>query len=290
MQFISADTQRLFFETIYARRSKRCFMNIDAPDIHFEQLDRCLNIIMCHDPDIWSYGTGVLLSGPTRRMNRKHKHKKCLESKKRAYIMRTEALKEHNYQKEFRLLENESFGYFVRVTLEYRDRIRVFSYKALIFEEQIIPRTLQVIDYVEKNITIELEDFDDQASICRERALKIHGFDFDYYQSLTKYDEDYKIINQIAEYCMIDHLVRNPLRTALLEIFPNILDNELAKADFLKLLVKNTGECIVCYEEGEVLSLPCHSSHIMCEKCTLKVVFSTRSLCPMCRLNISFRK
>ena len=290
MQFINADTQRLFFETIYTRRAKRCLMNIDVPDLHFEKLDRCLNIIMCHDPDIWSYGTGVLLSGPTRRMNRKHKHKKSLESKKRAYNMRREALIEHNYEKEFRFLENESFGYFVRITLEYRDRIRVFSYKSLIFEQPLIPRIQKVIDYVENNITPELEDFDNQASVCRDRALKVHGFDFDYYQSVTKYDEDYQIINQIAEYCMIDQLVHNPLRTALLEIFPNILDNELGKPEFIGLLVKKTGECIVCYEEGEVLLLPCHSSHIMCEQCTLKIFFSRRALCPMCRLNISFRK
>ena len=290
MQFISAGTQRLFFETIYARRAKRNVMNIGVPDLHFEQIDKCLNIILCHDPDIWSYGTGVLLSGPTRRVNRRRKHKKSSASKKRAYIMRMEALLEHNYEKEFRFVENESFGYFVRMTLEYIDRVRVFSYNAHIFERPLIPRTLEVIDYVENNITLELQDFIEQASLCQKRALKIHGFDFDYHQSITKYYDDYQIINEISDFCMIDELVRNPLRTALLEIFPNILDNELCKPEFINLLVKNTGECIVCYEEGEVLSLPCHSSHMMCEQCTLKIVFSKRSLCPMCRLKISFRK
>ena len=69
---------------------------------------------------------------------------------------------------------------------------------------------------------------------------------------------------------------------------------EIVSKSFLSfsfnLLVKNTGECIVCYEEGEVVSLPCHSSHMMCEQCTLKIIFSRQSLCPMCILKISFRK
>lgn len=54
-------------------------------------------------------------------------------------------------------------------------------------------------------------------------------------------------------------------------------------------LVKTTGECSVCLEEGEALIWPCHKSHIVCVDCTSKILHR-KSSCPLCRTVLSVRK
>ena len=51
-------------------------------------------------------------------------------------------------------------------------------------------------------------------------------------------------------------------------------------------LVNSKGECTVCYTEGNVLVWPCHSSHVTCEECILKIHSrcQTLPLCPLCRV------
>jgi hypothetical protein len=49
------------------------------------------------------------------------------------------------------------------------------------------------------------------------------------------------------------------------------------------------GECVVCYEEGKVLELKCHESHILCNSCIYKII-SRGALCPICRQDIFLKR
>jgi hypothetical protein len=95
-------------------------------------------MIICHHSDIWEYGPGSLLLAnkipilPT-------------ESEKRASCWREEALDKHKYSHLFNLcpIEVESFGFFVRKSLEYRKRIQLF-----ICEIDINREIWDLFDYV----------------------------------------------------------------------------------------------------------------------------------------------
>ncbi len=86
-----------------------------------------------------------------------------------------------------------------------------------------------------------------------------------------------------------------------MNIFPNLLDNESVVRELsfegydsdvfseisdydinIPELVNSYGECVVCYNDGDVLEWPCHPSHIVCQKCTEKI-FMRGALCPLCR-------
>jgi len=54
---------------------------------------------------------------------------------------------------------------------------------------------------------------------------------------------------------------------------------------FRSSLIKSKGECVVCYNEGDVFEWPCHKSHIVCEDCTIAITTCT-SLCPLCRFQM----
>ena len=61
MTFIKTEVQIMYFEAHYSRRQKRDLAGCTSTEEHRLLLDKCLDIILCHDPDIWSKGTGVLL-------------------------------------------------------------------------------------------------------------------------------------------------------------------------------------------------------------------------------------
>ena len=50
----------------------------------------------------------------------------------------------------------------------------------------------------------------------------------------------------------------------------------------LSLLDKTTGECVVCFNEGDVLQWPCCALHVTCEACATKIITSNFK-CPICR-------
>jgi hypothetical protein len=52
-------------------------------------------------------------------------------------------------------------------------------------------------------------------------------------------------------------------------------------------LLKSNGECSVCFLEGTVVEWPCHSSHVTCEECFVKIT-ARNSRCPLCREVIIF--
>jgi hypothetical protein len=292
MFFINAETQNMFFEELRFRREKRNIVPIEASYYHREKLDKCLSVIVCHDTDIWSYGTGIMLVAPKI-------DKITTESEKRAASMRLDAKNEHDYYKYSRSFEDESVGYFVRFTLEIRDRLRNMLYDSQIQGIELLTRSIQAIEYVENNILEEFEHFSIESDFSKRRGTKAYGDEFEYYRYLTKHISEYTLISQIEDDFLLEgNLLQEPLRTAILETFPNILDNEniirnLSSSQysedltedltfFVKELVVSKGECVVCYTEGNILEWPCHSSHVLCEECTIKVCYKD-ALCPLCR-------
>lgn len=293
MFFINAETQNMFFEAHRSRREKRNLLPIEASDDHREKLDKCLDIIVCHDTDIWSQGTGILLVAPkTLKITR--------ESEKRAASMKLDAKNEHCYYKYSRSFEDESFGYFVRFSIEIRERLRNLLYDSQIQEIELFPRSIEVIEYVENNILPEFEHFSVQSEFSKRRGIRAYGVDFEYNRYLTKHIAENTLISQIEEDFLLERdLLQDPLRSAILETFPDILNNEniirnLSFDDisqetvsddlnfFVQDLVVSKGECVVCYNEGDILEWPCHSSHSLCEECTIKVCYKG-ALCPVCR-------
>ena len=293
MFFINAETQNMFFEAHRSRKEKRNLLMIEASDDHREKLDQCLDIIICHDTDIWSHGTGILLVAPKNP-------KITRESEKRAASMKLDAKNEHCYYKYSRSFEDEPFGYFVRFTLEIRERLRNLLYDSEIQEIELFPRSIQVIDYVENNILPEFEQFSLQSEFSKRRGTRTYGVEFEYYRYLTKHLNEHSIISQIEDDFLLEgDLLQDPLRSAILETFPDILNNEhiirnLSFDDasqetvsedvnyFVQDLVVSKGECVVCYNEGNILEWPCHPSHSLCEECTIKVCYKG-ALCPVCR-------
>ncbi len=294
MQFMNAEVQTLFFEIHRERRKKRDIALVEASDEHREKLDKCLDLIVCHHPDVWSRGTGLLLIAP--------KNRGYVESQKRALCWRSESHSEHNYMRYYTPHEDEHIGFFIRKTMEYYDRVRCFLCESEFEDNTLSPETHEIIEYVENNILQEFQNYFLESEISRRRGIRTYGIEFDYHRSITKNCYDQQILDQIEEYARSD-LVCDPLRNVLLDNFPDILDNEHVPRqlsfedyetdvytdpdfpDHLPELIKSTGECIVCYTEGDVLEWPCHSSHVMCENCTNKI-FVQNPLCPFCRKHI----
>ena len=52
------------------------------------------------------------------------------------------------------------------------------------------------------------------------------------------------------------------------------------------ILSSQKKECVVCLEEKDVLEWPCHTSHVTCEECVLKIVKLRRVSCPICRKHV----
>jgi hypothetical protein len=69
MSFVNRDVQQAFFQVLQFRREKRV---VYGAEIHQSLngvlfFDKCLDIISCHDPKIWSRGTGNLLIAPSKQ-------------------------------------------------------------------------------------------------------------------------------------------------------------------------------------------------------------------------------
>jgi hypothetical protein len=301
---MNAQVQSLFFEGHRERRKKRDIALVEASDEHREKLDKCLDIIVCHHPDTWSHGTGILLIAP---VNRGH-----TDSQKRAMNLRLDSKNVHSYRRYYIQYEDDNIGFFIRKTIEYRDRMRNFLCDLEIEGSSFATERQDIFDYVENNILPEFESLSLQAELPRRKGIRLYGVEFDYYRSISKNFDDYQILEQIEDFSTSDRIC-NPLRSVLLNIFPNILDNEPVARELafeydgedlyvefyiennneqifpnnLPDLVNSTGECLVCYTEGDVLEWPCHSSHTFCKKCTDQICLRN-ALCPFCRKHILF--
>jgi hypothetical protein len=290
MSFINVHFQSAFFSTIQERREKREIYGVLTlpSSILF---DRCLDIILCHDPDIWGYGTGNLLIA----RNTQSRVKKLLPSELRASEMRYEANREHIFEREY---GEKGFGHFARLFLEYRERMLSFRDNEDERNGVLTDNEIDIFNYSEL-ITRQLELFSIQADYSRSAGIRRHGIKFDEYRQIRPGISDYQIYDEIEASGMYGYPYE--LRENLGHLYPELFVNRVARElsfeydtdsehlDELDIIIpafdETEGECSVCYEDGNVLVLPCHISHFMCKNCTRKIL-ARNALCPLCRKNI----
>ena len=293
MSFLNINLQQAYFHALGLRREKRETYGavVHPPFDGVLFFDSCLDIISCHEPDIWSNGTGdLLVSPPMERISS--------TSSNRAVDWRYEAKRDHHFIREYQNIDEEVFGYFARRTIEYRDRMRIFKHEAEESNEIISDDEMETFEYVE-DMTHQLEEFSIQADLSRRKGIRRYGLVFDENKNVAKYYTNYQIYDEIRE-SMLNPAVE-ALREILFDIHPELFVNReiLFEESFnenfrdtpeLVIKLETThGECIVCYNEGVMLELPCHTTHILCKQCITKVILSG-SLCPMCRKQIFCRR
>jgi hypothetical protein len=302
MAFLNNHHQRSYFRALRIRREKRERYGalVHPPFLGVLFFDRCLDIICCHEPDIWSHGTGdLLIAPPLKRVSS--------ASMTRAARWRYKAKREHHFIREYRDIDDEVFGYFARRTIEYRDRMRMFKYEVEENNEILTHDDMETFEYIE-NMSHQLEEFSIQADLSRRAGIRRYGLSFDEDKNVTKGYTNYQIYDEIRESVFQPPV--EALRGILFDVFPDLFVNirELSFEDSpeespteddlmessqrhditSKLMIElslTCGECIVCYNEGDVLELPCHETHILCKQCISKVIIRG-SLCPMCRKDI----
>ena len=217
MSFIDSRIQGLIFDAMRVRREKRDICLGDfAPEEHRKSLDKCLDMILCHDPDVWSHGTGLLLVAPKTKSATQ-----CTQSQRTAWLERTHVMQEHLYAREFRRLHDEGFGFFVRRTLEYRNRMlnlwgRDDAYTSC--------DSIDAIQRFGNGFSKEFEDFSIQTDYALEIGLMRHGAVFSRYRSVTKGQSDSQIVYKI------EHGTRecpniDALRCLLYDRFPDLFDD-----------------------------------------------------------------
>ena len=320
MSYIIFDIQCAFFQILRERRRNR---EIYGAIIHpcfssFLFFDPCLDMISCHHPDIWEYGTGNLLVAPKPSII-------STNAENRALQWRDEAinLKNNNIEK--------GFGYLTRKTLEYRDSMRMYKYELEATSTVLSDEHIERFEYIE-NICYQIEDIGLKSEKTRRVGIQRHGILFDKDRYLSRYQKDFQIYNEI------DECIRNP-RPAFLGLellfypeteiqreddilmYENIVynyddiyyeniyndniyndniynyDNDESSEDEDEshypvtvpiefILSSQKQECVVCLEEKDVLEWPCHKTHVTCEECVLKIVRFRQVSCPICRKNL----
>lgn len=293
MSFVNRDVQQAFFQVLQFRREKRV---VYGAEIHQSLngvlfFDKCLDIISCHDPKIWSRGTGNLLIAPPKQRIQ-------TLSSSTPEDWRYQASREHFFIDFYESIEDKVFGYFARRTLEYIDRMRIFQYEE---EDEVFSEDdIEIFEYLD-NMTHQFESLSIQSDLSRRAGIRRYGLLFDNDRNASKCYTDYHIFDEIkASMC-------NPsieaLRDLLIDMYPlffiNVDDTEteeyrdyfedqeddLQFVDHICDFQTSEGECVVCYEEGKVIELKCHASHTLCNSCIYKII-SRGTLCPICRQDI----
>lgn len=314
MSYINFDIQCAFFQTLRERRRNR---EIYGAIIHpcfssFLFFYPCLDMICCHHPDIWDYGTGNLLVAPKPSIISTNAERRALQWRQEAID-----LKNNNIDK--------GFGYLARKTLEYRDIMRMYKYELEARSTVLTDENIERFEYIE-NISYQIEDLGLKSEKTRQIGILRHGIFFDKDRYLSRYQKDFQIYNEI------DECIRNPMPVFLgieLLSYPeteeiqredNILDDILMYENIIYnyddiyydiynydndessddedeshypvtvpvefILSSQKKECVVCLEEKDVLEWPCHTSHVTCEECVLKIVKLRRVSCPICRKHV----
>jgi hypothetical protein len=290
MSFVNRDVQQAFFRVLQFRREKRVSYGAEIHQTLNGVLffDQCLDIISCHDPKIWSRGTGNLLIAP--------KKERTVTLSSRAEDWRYQASREHFYTDFYENIEEKVFGYFARRTLEYRDRMRIFQYEADERDEIFSENDMEMFEYLD-NMSHQFESFSMQSDLSRRAGIRRYGLLFDNDRNASKCYTDYHIFDEIK--ASIHNPAIEALRDLLIDMYPlffiNVDDSETEEYTDVQEVGKlvnqiceckaSEGECVVCYEEGKVLELKCHESHILCNSCIYKII-SRGALCPICRQDI----
>jgi len=217
----------------------------------------------------------------------------------RAEDWRYQASQEHFFIDFYESIEEKVFGYFARRTIEYRDRMRIFQYEAEEEGEIFSEDDMQTFQYIE-NMSEQFESFSIQSDLSRRAGIRRYGVLFDNDRNASKCYTDYHIFDEIKE--SIHNPAIEALRDLLIDMYPLFFTNNddtetVEYDDYFNLQEGRTvfdlfcdckaseGECIVCYEEGEVIELKCHKSHTLCNSCIPKIIMRG-ALCPMCRQDI----
>lgn len=218
MTFIDSTLQRRFFDAMTVRREKRDICLGDfAPEEHRKRLDKCLDIILCHDPDVWSHGTGLLLVAPKTDSTAIY-----TQSRLTALHDRTQVMQEHLYSREFRRLQDEGFGFFARRTLEYRNRMLNLWERDDAYTSY---HSIEAIERFGNSFSKEFEDFSIQTDYALELGLWRHGAVFNHSRSVTKGQTDSQIVHKI------EHGTRecpniDALRCLLYDRFPELFEDD----------------------------------------------------------------
>ena len=325
MTFINSEVQLAFFEIICKRRIKRVMYG--ATLYHLEMLfDRCLNIILCHHPHIWSYGTGNLLVAP----NTPEIITKAVE---RAIEWRKESLnKQHE---DLSQIIGNSFGYFIRYSIECRERIQSGSK----LKQRCLHLVQILIEHTNNNLPL-LPEIDTNKTSKDEVRRVIQIFPkifakvssdldtpiidvfweklvYDMYLQMFRYVDvpvppladlilNINAVSRkgffrygksfIKDGCLTDgkqcdiiiECNRRPRVTILREfMFDDIETISRLVIPPSFLYADEKKECVICLEKKDVLVWPCHTSHVTCTQCTIELV-SLAVSCPLCRQSLSF--
>jgi len=237
--FINRKIQSLFFESQRLRRCRRESVGIVASEDHCLMLDKCLNMILCHQPEIWRYGTGILLIASTTP----EKLIEASESERRALRYRLLAKDRHEYLRYNDANDTESFGYFVRMTFEYATKCRHFK------EDNF--RTLPVgftgiVDYLDnQSMTNELETFAFQVENVMRAGVKRYGISFVNERSLTKGFTIGNILFEIENGARLDFSNVHPLRGLFDDTFPELFKNDPVDYDEYDVTCMTCSERVV---------------------------------------------
>ena len=273
MIFINSEVQTAFLNLLCKRRGKRREYGAITHSIIGRRVrfDRCIIMIASHHPHIWSYGTGNLLVAPPLLTP-----ETLTKAEERAIEWRSEALKEHYSDG----IVDEGFGYFIRYTLECRERISIFRKE---FDRQS-GFALIMFEYID-SIAPQLYDLISNIKIVNQKGKIRHGNLFNKGR-LTHRQTNGELLKECNH---------RPDIKVLREFMVNMINEESVTDTISTLIVPssllyadNEAECTVCLQEKEVLRWPCHISHVTCTECTIELC-SRRVSCPLCRASLEYR-
>jgi hypothetical protein len=328
MAFINAEVQRAFFKIVCTRRIKRVMYG--ATLYHPMSLailfDRCLNMILCHHPHIWSYGTGNLLVAPNTPAIFTKAEEQAIEWRKESLNKQDEELSQ---------VIGNSFGYFIRYSIECRARIQSgnkLKQRCLHLVQTLIEHTNSVAQFnADKSVTDEILILHQMfAEIFTKVSFDAPIIDlfweksvYDMYLQMFKYVDVH--VPQLADLilnikavsrkgvfrygkpfikgCLTDgrktreiiiECNRRPIVTILREFMLDILEPENFTSTISSLVIPPSflyadekTQCVVCLEKKDVLMWPCHISHVSCTECTIELL-SLPISCPLCRQSVIY--
>ena len=276
MIFINSELQTAFFNLLCKRREKRREYGAITHSTIGKRVnfDRCLIMIASHHPHIWSYGTGNLLVAPRTPET-------LTKAEERAIEWRLESLKEHDSDG----IVDEGFGYYIRYTLECRERLSTYKFLDNLFEPQYGPKPNNMFEYVDC-VAPQLYDLISNIKIVCRRGNARYG---DY-----KFNEG-KLTNDKTRSDIVTECNWRPNIKVLREFMIDMINPESVTETIAPLVIPSAlsysdkeEECVVCLQEKEVLMWPCHTSHVTCTECTIELC-SRRVSCPICRGSLEYR-
>lgn len=221
--FINRNIQSLFFEAQRLRRCRRECVGVVTSEDHCSKMDRCLNMILCHQPEIWRYGTGILLIASTTPEHLIF----ASESERYALSYMLFARDRHEYLRYNHANDSESFGYLVRMTFEYSTKCRHFLEDSVRTLRTLPDGFTGVVDYLDnESMTNELETFALQVEKVMRAGVKRYGISYVNERSMTRGFTIGNILFEIENGARLDFSNVHPLRGLFDDTFPELFKND----------------------------------------------------------------